>query len=153
MPNPRNYNKHINGFTFVELLIIMIILSILAAIGVSFSGRAFDSAYIKKDITQMRNMANILSVFKNMGFDNSTSNNFSYLNSTQSIITFPATNNFGYPYQYILSPTIKVETFFPFTLKPIGVLSSDVMPVTGGTSITIHYRARITQIKNLYYSP
>ncbi len=159
------------GVTFIEVLIIMIILSILIAAGSRFTGQAFDGARTKASIVEMRNIANILSILTIRGTDSihnfsdsgSISTLNSMLNATQHIMTLPISNSFGdsYPYYYSLTPTIVVSSTFPIVgLHPLGFSENSIIEGSTSTVLRVYFRSKIRQkkyprlawVKQFYYN-
>ncbi len=144
------------GFTFVELLLIVILLSILASIGTHYLFKTIDNAKIEASLNEMRNIANSLDIFKKRGTDtiisfpvSGTIADINLSQTTNTIIILPETNKFDYAYHYNLSPTIIVSTNIPMTnILPIGISTNDVATATNATTITIHYRSKIINTTN-----
>lgn len=152
----------VRGYTFIELLVIMIVLSILVAYGTKFIGLTTTGADRMVTIIDMRNIANALDVIKNTNTipNIQQSGVIADLNGLQTLITFPEKNRFDEDYHYTLTPTIKVSSTIGQDSHPLGFLAVDVVSRANSSDLTVHYRAKIHQkklvrlawIKQFYYN-
>ncbi len=142
------------GFTFIEVLVIMVLLTIITGFGVSYTFRAIDSVKVGATVNEMRNIAYSLDVFKKRGTDTiinfSISGTIAELNlsqATTAIMILPPTNKFDYAYHYSLTPTIRVSTNVPVAnINPFG--ANDIESATNATTITVYYRSKVANVKN-----
>ena len=156
---------HQKGYTFIEILVIMLITSILVASGSRLFLNAFDGADIQTSIIEMRRMANSFSILINRGTDTivnfPNSGKVSALNASQTIFKYPENNKFDNDYYFSLTPTIMVSSTFPIAnIHPVGFSDDNVSNGSTSTILTVQYRTEVKQrqyhrldwVKRFYYS-
>jgi prepilin-type N-terminal cleavage/methylation domain-containing protein len=170
----QSYQKQ-SGFTMLELMVILIIVSILATLG----SRAFvaiqETARLQATVDEMRNMVGVLATIEEKlggpvggSWDITptfpTSGTIKQLNASMTFTALPEDNPFSdsaesFDYEYNIKP-IRLSTTVPLDgISPNGFLSSDIVNNATNTKLTVYPRYKPNKkinkrgkwVKDFYY--
>ena len=138
-----------NGFTFIEMMVIIILLSVIFVVGISYFSNIIDDAKIAATVDEMRNIANVLPVLQKVLLtDSNRAVKITTINSLQTVVNPTAKNKFNNDYYVKVGSTLAVITSIPITnINPIG--AHKVESSANATTITVYPRSKIGKVVSL----
>ena len=135
MPNLKLVNKSIAGFTFIELILVMLIVGIVAASSSTFLLQAYRASNLAPDLVEADNATRVAAITMRRELQNIRSNTSTDISNAQTnTITFVDTSNNTITYS--LSGTTITRNGFTF-LEQVSALTFTYLDAQGAVTSTV----------------